>query len=84
MSESSRAKALDGLRMMPLFPLPSLKFRTVGFPEYGFKAGRSDGAFPSQRPLKPAPGIRDCFVGLHPPFAWPRSDIRNSRSEPGG
>src|SRR5580693_3965007 len=37
--------------MMPLFPPPPLKFRTVGFPEYGFKAGRSDGAFPSQRPL---------------------------------
>jgi len=32
--------------MMPTFPLPSLKFRTAGFPQYGFKAGRSDRAFP--------------------------------------
>jgi len=31
---------------MPTFPLPSLKFRTAGFPQYGFKAGRSDRAFP--------------------------------------
>ena len=75
--QSSRAKALDGLRMMPLFPLPPLKCRTVGFPQYGFKAGMSVGAFPSLRSLKPAPGIHDRFVGLHPPFAWPRSDIRS-------
>src|SRR5215831_6785633 len=32
--------------MMPLFPSPSLKFRTVGFPQSGFKAGISDAAFP--------------------------------------
>jgi hypothetical protein len=32
---------------MPLFPSPSLKFRTVGFPQSGFKAGISDGAFPA-------------------------------------
>jgi hypothetical protein len=38
--------ARSGLRMMPTFPSPSLKFRTVGFPQYGFKAGMSDGAFP--------------------------------------
>jgi hypothetical protein len=31
---------------MPTFPLPSLKFRTAGFPQYGFKAGISDRAFP--------------------------------------
>ena len=53
--------------MMPLFPLPSLKFRTVGFPEYGFKAGMSDGAFPSQRPLKPAPAYAIALaVCIHP------------------
>jgi hypothetical protein len=39
--------ALSGLRMMPPFPLPLLKFRTVGLLQYGFKAGMSDGAFPS-------------------------------------
>jgi hypothetical protein len=43
---SGRAKARSGLRMIPTFPLPSLKFRTAGFPQYGFKAGRSDRAFP--------------------------------------
>ena len=41
-----RAVARTGLRMMPTFPPSSLKFRTAGFPQYGFKAGRSDGAFP--------------------------------------
>jgi len=40
---SSRTEALSGLRMMPLFPPSPLKFRTVGFPQYGFKAGISDG-----------------------------------------
>jgi hypothetical protein len=39
--------ARTGLRMMPTFPLSSLKFRTAGFPQYGFKAGISGGAFPS-------------------------------------
>jgi len=34
-----------GLRMMPTSPSPPLKFRTVGFPQYGYKASLSDGAF---------------------------------------
>jgi hypothetical protein len=38
---SGRAMARTGLRMMPTFPSPSLKFRTVGFPQYGFKASMS-------------------------------------------
>jgi len=42
-----RAEQWRGLRMMPTFPLPSLKFRTAGFPQYGFKAGVS--AFLFQR-----------------------------------
>ena len=37
--------------MMPTFPLPPLKFRTVGFPQYGFKAGLLEGAFPARRPI---------------------------------
>src|SRR6476619_3254900 len=45
---SGKAMARTGLRMMPTFPLPSLKFRTAGFPQYGFKAGRSTSA-PSTR-----------------------------------
>ena len=32
---------------MPTFPSPPLKFRTAGFPRYGFKAGLSDEAFPA-------------------------------------
>ena len=32
--------------MMPTFPSSPLKFRTAGFPRYGFKAGLSGGAFP--------------------------------------
>jgi hypothetical protein len=43
---SGRAMARTGLRMMPAFPSPSLRFRTAGFPQYGSKAGVSDGAFP--------------------------------------
>jgi hypothetical protein len=45
--QSGKAMARTGLRMMPTFPLPPLKFRTAGFPRYGFKAGLSDGAFPA-------------------------------------
>jgi predicted dehydrogenase len=47
--ESGKAKARTGLRMMPTFPLPPLKFCTAGFPRYGFKAGLSDEAFPANR-----------------------------------
>src|SRR5215469_12796477 len=43
--------ARTGLRMMPTFPSPPLKFRTAGFPQYGFKAGLSEGAFPARRPI---------------------------------
>jgi hypothetical protein len=48
--------ARTGLRMMPTFPLPPLKFRTAGFPRYGFKIGISDGAFPGY------PGLPSSFV----------------------
>src|SRR5215813_11563603 len=44
---SGKAMARTGLRMMPTFPLPPLKFRTVSFPQYGFKAGIADEAFPA-------------------------------------
>jgi hypothetical protein len=49
--------ARTGLRMMPTFPSPPLKFRTAGFPRYGFKASMSDGTFLSGVSVKPAPGI---------------------------
>ena len=48
---SGKAMARTGLRMMPTFPSPPLKFRTAGFPQYGFKAGLSEGAFPGRRPI---------------------------------
>jgi hypothetical protein len=57
--------ARTGLRMMPTFPLSSLRFRTAGFPQYGSKAGVSDRAFPKFRPVKPAPSIS----GTRPRFA---------------
>jgi hypothetical protein len=47
--------ARTGLRMMPTFPSPSLKFRTAGFPQYGFKASLSDRACPSLRWLSLLP-----------------------------
>jgi hypothetical protein len=47
--------------MMPTFPLPSLKFRTAGFPQYGFKAGVSDKAFPCDAALTSI-GLPSSFV----------------------
>ena len=43
-------------------------FRTAGFPQYGWKAGISDRAFPLHPSLKPAPGIRQRTLGLPLPF----------------
>jgi hypothetical protein len=54
---SGRTMARTGLRMMPTSPSSPLRFRTAGFPQYGSKAGLSDGAFPAPAPVKPAPGI---------------------------
>jgi hypothetical protein len=65
---SSRMGALNGLRMMPLFPPSPLKFRTAGFPRYGFKADLSGRAFLLVPLLKPAPGMHGFFVSLLPPF----------------
>jgi len=62
-------RARTGLRMMPTCPSPPLKFRTAGFPQYGFKASMSDRAFLQVRSLKLAPGIWSLLRGLLPPFA---------------
>jgi hypothetical protein len=43
-SSSGRAMARTGLADVSIAPL---KFRTAGFPQYGFKAGISDEAFPA-------------------------------------
>ena len=55
------------------FPPAPLKFRTAGFPQYGFKAGLSGGSFPRAAPVKPAPGIPLATCGLSAPFALSKS-----------
>ena len=64
--------ARTGLRMMPTFPLPPLKFRTAGFPRYGFKASLSAGACPSDDRVKLTPSIPRQAFGLRPPSRTPR------------
>ena len=53
--ESGRIEARTELRMMPTFPRSPLSFRTAGFPQYGWKAGLSGGAFPVVRGLSLLP-----------------------------
>ena len=78
--------ARTGLRMMPTFPSPPLKFRTAGFPRYGFKASISDSAFLNRNLVKPAPGIPALLLNLPPPFAHfhyrypPGSESRSTRA----
>jgi hypothetical protein len=67
-------EALSGLRMMPLFPPSSLKFRTAGFPQYGFKADISDDAFLSVDLLKPAPGVRNATCSLLSSFVSSKTE----------
>jgi hypothetical protein len=43
--------------MVPTFPPPPLRFRTVGFPQYGSKASLSARACPGGDEVKPTPGI---------------------------
>jgi hypothetical protein len=64
---SGKAVARTGLRMMPTFPLPPLKFRTAGFPQYGFKVSRSVRACPNDARVKRAPRIPRPPRGLRPP-----------------
>ena len=86
---SSRAMARTGLRMMPTSPSPPLKFRTAGFPRYGFKAGMSDRAFLNGVSVKPAPGVPSQPLSLPPPFAHfcrgysPGSESRSTRASVG-
>jgi hypothetical protein len=50
--QSGRIEARTGLRMMPTSPRSPLSFRTAGFPQYGWKDGVSDGAFPTGRSVQ--------------------------------
>ena len=61
--------ARTGLRMMPTSPSPPLKFRTVGFPQYGFKASLSVGAFPRSCEVKSTPDMRSQSRGSSSTFA---------------
>src|SRR3954467_4770031 len=54
--------------MMPTFPRSPRSFRTAGFPQYGWKAGLSGGAFPDRQRLKPALGMHLLTAGLPSPF----------------
>ena len=79
--------ARTGLRMMPTFPSSPLKFRTVSFPQSGFKASLSGRACPDGGAVEPAPGMPATSSGLHRPFArvrrgtpLPGSESRRARA----
>src|SRR6267143_5161215 len=73
--------ARSGLRMMPTFPSPSLKFRAVSFPQYGFKVGMSDGAFPNDtRVARFASVLRALRFHRRTPRTEPRDVARLSTS----
>jgi hypothetical protein len=65
---SGRTEARSGLRMMPTSPRSPLSFRTAGFPQYGWKAGLSDGPSQDIAHLKLAPRMRWSVSGLRPSF----------------
>lgn len=69
--------ALNGLRMMPLFPSPPLKNCTAGLPQYVFKADISDVAFLFVQLLKPAPGIHSFTFSFLPPSVSVQTDTLN-------
>jgi len=70
--QSGRIEARTGLRMMPTSPRSPLSFRTAGFPQYGWKDGVSDGAFPTRR------SVQAC--SRHTPTTyWFASVLRASR-----
>ncbi len=60
-TRSGRTMARTGLRMMPTFPSSPLKFRTAGFPQYGFKAGVSAGPSRERRPRVASSRFASCL-----------------------
>ena len=58
----------NGNRPCVTSPAPSLKFRTASFPQYGFKAGISDEAFPRQPSHAVCLALRALRGGTVPPF----------------
>jgi hypothetical protein len=80
--------------MMPTSPSSPLRFRTAGFPQYGSKAGVSDGAFPisarpSRRPVCLRPSCSPLASSYTPYCARGRCALEHrrasglSRSTPG-
>ena len=71
--------------MMPAFPSPPLKFRTAGFPQYGFKASLSDRTFPHPDAVKCAPHMPTPRPGLcRPSLASATARRCGSESTPAG
>ena len=79
---------------MPTFPSSSRRFRTAGFPQYGFKAGMSDGAFPvganlPRHPVYLRPSCSPLVASYTPYCAGKRCALEHhrasglSRSTPG-
>jgi hypothetical protein len=72
--------------MMPLFPSPSLKFRTAGFPQYGFKADISGGAFPSTTrfasALRAVRSVRPCSSSVSGGLSLRSAVMRTLRPTP--
>ena len=63
------------------FPPAPLKFRTAGFPQYGFKASLSGGTFRHDASVKSAPDVAFASWRLSAPFvlskpSFPSSSIR--------
>jgi hypothetical protein len=65
-------------RMMPTSPWSPLKFRTVGFPQYGFKAGLSDGPSCPPRVLRCGQFASVLRAPPLPITLRPRSKSRNA------
>ena len=64
--------------MMLTFPSSPLSFRTVGFPQSGWKAGISDGAFPSTANSSRRAVCHPPFVHLAASNVVPRSESRDA------
>jgi hypothetical protein len=78
--------ARTGLRMMPTSPSPPLKFRTVGFPQYGFKASLSGGTCQtnSRAQVDSRHTLEDSPVCLHPSRTRRPRLLASTESHPPG
>lgn len=74
----------SGRRMARYEPFPSspLKFRTVGFPQSGFKAGLSDRTFLDVPLLKPSTRHSQCCIQFDLSFVRSAADIASGFRAP--